>query len=127
MGNTGEEEFTYIPMAQQQQQQQQQQEEPDEKKESSKIKPSIAATSISYDTNIPNDGSFLEMMKLKLQKEKEYQQQQNAASNIQRKNHNDESKGICVGDKDTSEKIKKTEDAESDEEGPSLPPNHSKA
>ncbi len=103
--SAGEEEFTYIPMAQQEQEQNVAKE--------SKEDTSTAAPSSGTGLAIPNDGSFLEMMKRKLQEEQEKQESET----------ND--KGSSVGGesatKGNTTKTAKT-DEESDEEGPALPP-----
>ena len=102
-----EEEFTYIPVAQQKQEQ-------NEEKESNKQEDtSKAAPASGGEIEIPNDGSFLEMMKRKLQQEQEKQGNET----------ND--KGVSLG-KEVATKSNATntanDDEESDEEGPALPP-----
>jgi hypothetical protein len=116
-----EEEFTYIPVAPQQQQQQQH-EEQEEKKESSSNESQSSAVGPSSDSDlvIPNDGSFLEMMKRKLQAEIGQNQQQNA-TNPKPTNTNEQ--GGSVGDETMIQaKAAGGESEESDEEGPALPP-----
>merc|ERR1711957_621776 len=104
----------------------QQHKEQEEKKESSsqKIEASPAGPSSDKDLSIPNDGSFLEMMKRKLEEEKEH----NTATNrIETNNHGDKineqgsSRGNKIVIKD-SLKNDEDDDEESDEEGPALPP-----
>lgn len=101
-----EEEFTYIPMAQQKEQEKEQ----NDGKESTKQEDTTtAAPSI----EIPNDGSFLEMMKRKLQEEQE------------KKESETNDKGSSTGEESaTKEDTANTANAdeESDEEGPALPP-----
>lgn len=99
-----EEEFAYIPVAQQEQQQ-------NEEKESSKQEDtSKTAPSSGGKTEIPDDGSFLEMMKQKLRQEQEKQ-----GNEI-----ND--KGSSLGKEAATKSNTANEDEESDEEGPALPP-----
>lgn len=120
-GNEEEEEFAYIPVAQQQQHTEQ-----EEKKESSSktVESSSAGPSSDNYHSIPNDGSFLEMMKRKLEEEKE----QNTATNRKQKNnHSDKinKQGSSFRNENVikdSLKNAKGDDEESDEEGPVLPP-----
>jgi len=85
-GKEDDEMFSYIPVAQQQQHK-----EREEKKESnsSKIESSVAGPYSNNDDDpiIPNDGSFLEMMKRKLQEEKDHQQ--HSTTNTKQNIHSD--------------------------------------
>ena len=120
--NDSEEEFTYIPVAKRQQQEKVRE---DENESSSKAKEtSTAGLSSGSGTIIPNDGSFLEMMKRKLQEEREGNHQQNAISKEKESDKTNE-KGNLLGDENaTKANAINTggSDEESDEEGPALPP-----
>ena len=96
-----EEEFTYIPKAQQQQQ---------EEEEEKNTKP--AAAEPSSKSPFANDGSFLEMMKQKLEEEQKATLNEKQDGTI-----NETGKG----DETETAKDNKVEEEESDEEGPSLP------
>mmetsp|Transcript_5994 Transcript_5994/g.14525 ORF Transcript_5994/g.14525 Transcript_5994/m.14525 type:complete len:244 (+) Transcript_5994:102-833(+) len=96
-----EEEFTYIPKEQQQQQEK-------EKEEENNTKP--AAAEPKSEISFANDGSFLEMMKRKLEEE-----QKSAAKEKQDDTIDETEKG------DEKAKDNTVEEEESDEEGPALP------
>lgn len=101
-----EEEFTYIPMAQQKEQEKEQ----TDGKESTKQE---GTTTAAPSLEIPNDGSFLEMMKRKLQEEQEKKESET-------KDKGSPMEEQAAAKEDTANTA--NADEESDEEGPALPP-----
>ena len=112
-----EEEFAYIPVAQQKQEATATAILSFSSSSSSSLPPSEAPKN---DPTIPNDGSFLEMMKRKLQEQQDQEQQKDTNDSNSKENTSDKTdeRGKPLGET----KIAKDDGEESEEEGPALPP-----
>uniref|UniRef100_A0A7S4ALF3 Uncharacterized protein n=1 Tax=Pseudo-nitzschia australis TaxID=44445 RepID=A0A7S4ALF3_9STRA len=106
-----EEEFSYIPVAQKKQEA-----AIAERSSSSSLSPSEAPNN---DPTIPNDGSFLEMMKRKLQEQEQLKDAND--SNSSNSNQNSRDKTDEPGKPLGEAKVAIDDGEESEEEGPALP------